>query len=73
MENWIMSNNLAPLNKVFKNTPPSREEAPEGYITSYCGTKFQRANALLFEGCVGVVLAPDTTGINIEITKSPLK
>ena len=68
-----MSNNPAPLNKVFKNTPPSREEAPEGYITSYCGTKFQRANALLFEGSVGVILAPDTTGIQFEIKASPLK
>ena len=68
-----MSNNYAPLTKIFEGVPPTREEAPEGYITSYCGNKFQRANALLFEGCVGVVLTPDTTGIQIEIKKSPLK
>ncbi len=65
--------NGAPVNKIFEGTPPTREEAPEGYLTSSCGNKFQRANALLFEGCVGVVLTPDTTGIQIEIKKSPLK
>ena len=48
--------NGAPLYKIFEGTPPTREEAPEGYLTSVCGNKFQRANALLFEGCVGVVL-----------------
>ena len=65
--------NGAPVYKIFEGTPPTREEAPEGYLTSSCGNKFQRANALLFEGCVGVVLTPDTTGIQIEIKKSPLK
>ena len=65
--------NGAPVYKIFEGTPPTREEAPEGYLTSVCGNKFQRANALLFEGCVGVVLVPDTTGIQIEIKKSPLK
>ena len=65
--------NGAPLHKIFEGTPPTREEAPEGYLTSVCGNKFQRAYALLFEGCVGIVLAPDTTGIQIEIKKSPLK
>ena len=65
--------NGAPLHKIFEGTPPTREEAPEGYLTSSCGNKFQRASALLFEGCVGVVLVPDTTGIQIEIKKSPLK
>ena len=65
--------NGAPLYKIFEGTPPTREEAPEGYLTSVCGNKFQRAYALLFEGCVGIVLAPDTTGIQIEIKKSPLK
>ena len=65
--------NGAPVYKIFEGTPPTREEAPEGYLTSVCGNKFQRAYALLFEGCVGIVLAPDTTGIQIEIKKSPLK
>ena len=65
--------NGAPVSKIFEVVPPTREEAPEGYLTSSCGNKFQRANALLFEGCVGVVLTPDTTGIQIEIKKSPLK
>mgnify|MGYP003551697636 FL=1 len=65
--------NGAPVSKIFEGVPPTREEAPEGYLTSSCGNKFQRANALLFEGCVGVVLTPDTTGIQFEIKKSPLK
>ena len=65
--------NGALVYKIFEGTPPTREEAPEGYLTSVCGNKFQRAYALLFEGCVGIVLAPDTTGIQIEIKKSPLK
>ena len=65
--------NGAPVSKIFEGVPPTREEAPEGYLTSYCGTKFQRANALLFEGSVGVILAPDTTGIQFEIKASPLK
>ena len=65
--------NGVPVYKIFEDTPPTREEAPEGYLTSVCGNKFQRAYALLFEGCVGVVLAPDAVGINIEIKKSPLK
>ena len=65
--------NGAPVSKIFEGVPPTREEAPEGYLTSSCGNKFQRANALLFEGCVGIVLAPDAVGINIEIKKSPLK
>ncbi len=63
----------APISKIFEGTPPTREEAPEGYITSHCGTKFQRANALLFEGVVGIVLKPCTNNIQIEIRKSPLK
>ena len=63
----------APINKVFHGTPPTREEAPEGYITSSCGTQYQRANALLFSDVVAIPLAPDATGINIEIKKSPLK
>ena len=65
--------NGAPVYKIFEGTPPTREEAPEGYLTSVCGNKFQRAYALLFEGCVGVILAPDTTGIQFEIKASPLK
>ena len=65
--------NGALVYKIFEGTPPTREEAPEGYLTSVCENKFQRAYALLFEGCVGIVLAPDTTGIQIEIKKSPLK
>ena len=65
--------NGALVYKIFEGTPPTREEAPEGYLTSVCGNKFQRAYALLFEGCVGIVLAPVTVGINIEIKKSPLK
>lgn len=65
--------NSAPVYKIFEDTPPTREEAPEGYLTSVCGNKFQRAYALLFEGSVGVILAPDTTGIQFEIKASPLK
>lgn len=59
--------------KIFEDVPPTREEAPEGYITSTCGTKFQRAYACLFDNTVGIVLPPDTVGINIEIKASPLK
>lgn len=68
-----MSNKAASIGKIFINTPPTRDEAPEGYITSACGTKFQRANALLFDNTVGIVLEPDTTGTHIEIKKSVLK
>lgn len=68
-----MSNKAAPIKKIFIDVPPTRDEAPEGYITSACGKKFQRANALLFDNAVGIVLEPDTTGINIVVKKSVLK
>lgn len=59
----------APLEKVFVGTPPTLEEAPGGYITSDCGTKFQRAEALLvpFGAAMGIVLAPDINVIGRKI------
>ena len=65
----------APLEKVFEGTPPTPEEAPGGYVTSACGTKFQRAEALLvpFGAAMGIVLEPDTTGVEISIREEVIK
>lgn len=65
----------APLEKVFEGTPPTPEEAPGGYITSACGTKFQRSEALMVlnGAAIGIVLAPDTAGIEVEIKNGASK
>ena len=61
-----------PVTKVLEPTP---EEAPGGYITSACGTKFQRSEALMVlnGSAIGIVLAPDTAGIEVEIKNGASK
>ncbi len=48
----------APNSYVFSDTPPTKEECPDGYITSACGKFFQSSNALLYNGGVRIVLKP---------------
>lgn len=65
----------APIEKVFVDTPPTIEEAPGGYITSACGTKFQRTEALLIScgAATGIVLKPDTTGVSVSVRREVIK
>lgn len=62
----------APLTKIFEGTPPTKEEAPGGYVTSACGTKFQRAEAFMVTGggLVGIVVKPDTVDWGTTITRT---
>lgn len=59
----------APIYYVFEDTPPNEEEAPSGYMTSACGTEFQRVEAAMFFLGVRIVLKPDTTKLEVQITK----
>lgn len=64
--------NHAPIDKVFIITPPTRNEAPEGYITSECGRFHQRAISLRWNS-VKIKLNPKEIGSNIIIRKGVLR
>lgn len=67
--------NPAPLDKIFEGTPPTKEEAPGGYVTSACGTKFQRSEAFMspLSGMIGIVVKPDTVVTDLTTWREEFK
>lgn len=66
---WKRGDGDAPCGFLFIGVPPSKEDAPEGYVTGSCGTKFQRSNVLLNSDKMRLVLTPDTN-VEVSVKKS---